>query len=67
MGFGYFIRVVRVPAYLMIVLWFVYQPVLGFLPDTMGVAYWAHIGASCWAGRFRGSSRRGTEPDLGFG
>jgi len=43
-GFGYFIRVVRLPAWVMIGLWFLYQLVLGFLPYNTGVAYWAHIG-----------------------
>jgi membrane associated rhomboid family serine protease len=44
MGFGYFIRVIRVPAWLMIGLWFIYQLLLSFLPYNIGVAYWAHIG-----------------------
>jgi membrane associated rhomboid family serine protease len=44
MGFGYFIRVIRVPAWMMIGLWFIYQLVLGFLPYNTGVAYWAHVG-----------------------
>jgi membrane associated rhomboid family serine protease len=44
MGFGYFIRVVRVRAWVMIGLWFIYQLMLGFLPYNTGVAYWAHIG-----------------------
>jgi membrane associated rhomboid family serine protease len=44
MGFGYFIRVIRVPAWLMIGLWFIYQLLLSFLPYNTGVAYWAHIG-----------------------
>jgi membrane associated rhomboid family serine protease len=44
MGFGYFIRVIRVPAWIMIGLWFIYQLLLGFFPSSTGVAYWAHIG-----------------------
>jgi membrane associated rhomboid family serine protease len=44
MGFGYFIRVIRVPAWIMIGSWFLYQLMLGFLPYNTGVAYWAHIG-----------------------
>ena len=44
MTFGIFIRVVRVPAWIMIGFWFLYQLMLGFLPYNTGVAYWAHIG-----------------------
>jgi membrane associated rhomboid family serine protease len=44
MGFGYFIRVVRVPAWVMIGLWFFYQLILSLLPYNTGVAYWAHVG-----------------------
>jgi membrane associated rhomboid family serine protease len=44
MGFGYFIRVIRVPAWAMIGLWFIYQILLSFMPYNSGVAYWAHIG-----------------------
>lgn len=44
MTLGIFIRVVRVPAWVMIGLWFLYQLILGFLPFNTGVAYWAHIG-----------------------
>lgn len=41
---GFFWRVVRVPAYIMIGLWFLYQLLLGLIPINVGVAYWAHIG-----------------------
>ncbi|MBN2335559.1 rhomboid family intramembrane serine protease [Candidatus Bathyarchaeota archaeon] len=41
---GFFLRVVRVPAWMMIGLWFVYQLVLAVLPLNTGVAYWAHVG-----------------------
>ncbi|MFC1802892.1 rhomboid family intramembrane serine protease [Thermoproteota archaeon] len=44
MSFGYFIRVVRVRAWVMIGFWFLYQLVLSFLPYNTGVAYWAHVG-----------------------
>ncbi len=44
MGFGYFFRVVRVPAYVMIGLWFLYQLILASVPVNTGVAYWAHVG-----------------------
>lgn len=44
MGFGYFFRVVRVPAYVMIGLWFLYQLMLASVPVNTGVAYWAHVG-----------------------
>jgi len=44
MSFGYFIRVVRVPAWAMISMWFLYQVMLSLLPFNTGVAYWAHIG-----------------------
>ena len=44
MGFGYFIRVIRVPAWIMIGLWFIYQLLYGFFLENTGVAYWAHIG-----------------------
>jgi membrane associated rhomboid family serine protease len=43
-GAGFFWRVVRVPAYAMIGLWFVYQLLLAFIPLNTGVAYWAHVG-----------------------
>ncbi|MFQ6053542.1 MAG: rhomboid family intramembrane serine protease [Candidatus Bathyarchaeia archaeon] len=41
---GFFWRVMRIPAYTMIGLWFVYQFLLALLPFSTGVAYWAHIG-----------------------
>jgi membrane associated rhomboid family serine protease len=44
MGFGYFIRVVRVRVWVMIGLWFLYQLVLSFLPSNTGVVCWAHVG-----------------------
>ena len=48
-SFGYFIRMTRVPAMLMIGLWIVIQFVSGIgsiavSAQTGGVAYWAHIG-----------------------
>jgi membrane associated rhomboid family serine protease len=43
-GFGWLIRIVHVPAYVLIGLWFIYQLVLGLLAAETGVAYWAHIG-----------------------
>jgi membrane associated rhomboid family serine protease len=44
LSFGYFIRVTRVPAWVMIGMWFVYQLLLAFIPINTGVAYWAHVG-----------------------
>ena len=44
LSFGYFIRVTRVPAWVMIGMWFVYQLLLAFIPMNTGVAYWAHVG-----------------------
>lgn len=44
MSFGFFIRVTRVPAWVMIGMWFVYQLLLAFIPLNTGVAYWAHVG-----------------------
>jgi len=43
-GVGFFWRVIRVPAYAMIGLWFLYQLMLASVPLNTGVAYWAHIG-----------------------
>jgi membrane associated rhomboid family serine protease len=43
-GIGLFIRVVRIPAYIMIGLWFIYQFMLALYPLNTGVAYWAHVG-----------------------
>lgn len=42
--FGWLIRIVYVPAYALIGLWFVYQFALALLAVETGVAYWAHIG-----------------------
>jgi membrane associated rhomboid family serine protease len=45
--FGWFIRIMELPAWLMIGLWFVYQLLLGFASmgsQGGGVAYMAHIG-----------------------
>jgi membrane associated rhomboid family serine protease len=44
MGIGIFWRVIRIPAYVMIGLWFLYQLILANFPLSTGVAYWAHIG-----------------------
>jgi len=41
---GFFWRVVRVPAYVMIGLWFIYQFMLALIPLNTGIAYWAHVG-----------------------
>jgi membrane associated rhomboid family serine protease len=43
-GVGLYFRVVRLPAYTTIGLWFIYQIILASLPVNTGVAYWAHIG-----------------------
>lgn len=43
-GVGFFWRMIRVPAYMMIGLWFLYQLMLASLPLNTGVAYTAHIG-----------------------
>jgi membrane associated rhomboid family serine protease len=43
-GFGIFMRVVRVRAYTVIGLWFAYQFLLALVPMNTGVAYWAHVG-----------------------
>ncbi len=43
-GVGFFWRVIRVPAYAMIGLWFLYQLMLASVPLNTVVAYWAHIG-----------------------
>jgi len=42
--FGIFVRLIRLPAYLLIGFWFLYQVVLGLLAAETSVAYWAHIG-----------------------
>ena len=44
MGVGLFIRVIRVPAWVLIGLWFFYQMMLAMIPLNTGIAYWAHIG-----------------------
>jgi membrane associated rhomboid family serine protease len=43
-GAGLIYRIIRLPAYTTIGLWFIYQIVLAALPINTGVAYWAHIG-----------------------
>ena len=43
-GYGFWIRVVRVPAYMMIGLWFIFQFFLALVPGNTGIAYWAHVG-----------------------
>jgi membrane associated rhomboid family serine protease len=43
--FGFiFIRVIRLPAYLLIGFWFLLQLYYGLAGVVTGVAYWAHIG-----------------------
>ena len=42
--FGFFWQIIRVPAYLMLGLWFLYQLLLAVMPLSLGVAYWAHVG-----------------------
>jgi len=41
---GFIWQVIRVPAYTMIGLWFLYQLLLASIPLNTGVAYWAHVG-----------------------
>jgi len=41
---GFFMRIVRMPAYVLIGFWFLYQLILGLLAAEASVAYWAHIG-----------------------
>ncbi len=43
-GLGIFWSVVRIPAFVMIGLWFLYQFALALIPMDASVAYWAHIG-----------------------
>jgi membrane associated rhomboid family serine protease len=43
-GVGLLYRIIRLPAYTTIGLWFIYQIILAALPLNTGVAYWAHIG-----------------------
>ncbi len=42
--YGFWARLVRVPAFFLIGFWFVYQLVFAFLSIEGGVAYFAHIG-----------------------
>ncbi len=42
--FGFFARITRVPALILIGFWFLYQLVFAFLDVEGGVAYFAHIG-----------------------
>lgn len=41
---GFFIRIARIPAFIVIGLWFVYQFLLALVPVNTGIAYWSHIG-----------------------
>lgn len=43
-GLGFFVWVIKVRAYTMIGLWFVYQFMMALSPWDTGVAFWAHIG-----------------------
>jgi len=43
-GVGLFMRIIRIPAYMMIGMWFFYQLLLASFPLNTGVAYTAHIG-----------------------
>ena len=42
--FGFLIRILYLPAYVLIGLWFLYQFILALIGLETGVAYWAHIG-----------------------
>jgi len=42
--YGFFLRLVLVPAFLYIGFWFLMQLLFAMLPTYMGIAYWAHIG-----------------------
>ena len=42
--FGILVRLIRLPAYLLIGFWFLYQVMLGLLAAETSVAYWAHVG-----------------------
>jgi len=68
--FGFFWRVTRVPAYLMIGLWFLYQFLLALTPMNTGVAYWAHVGGfvmgTALAKVFRLRERRRPEPHFPY-
>ncbi|MEM2905564.1 MAG: rhomboid family intramembrane serine protease [Candidatus Bathyarchaeia archaeon] len=58
---GLFMRFFRVPAFVMIGLWFIYQLLLAFAAFETGIAYWAHIGgfaAGLLLGRPFASRRR---------
>jgi len=41
---GFFITFIRVPAFVYLLIWFIYQFFYASLPTVSGVAYWAHIG-----------------------
>ena len=59
--FGFFWQIIRVPAYLMLGLWFLYQLLLALIPINLGVAYWAHVGGFITGlalGRVFGTPRR---------
>ncbi len=42
--YGFWVRFIRVPAYVLIGFWFVYQLLFALLGIEGGVAYFAHIG-----------------------
>lgn len=67
---GFFWQVVRVPAYTMIGLWFVYQFMLALIPINMGVAYWAHVGGFiagiALAGVFKPALRSRPKPHIRY-
>ena len=59
--FGFFWQIIRLPAYLMLGLWFLYQLFLAMIPLNLGVAYWAHVGGFITGlalGRVFGTPRR---------
>ncbi len=41
---GFFTTFIRVPAFVYLFIWFIYQIFYASLPSVSGVAYWAHIG-----------------------
>ena len=41
---GFLIRIARLPAYVLIGFWFLYQVILGIFSVDASVAYWAHVG-----------------------
>lgn len=43
-GLGFFFRIEKVKANIMIGIWFIYQLLLAFISGFSNVAYWAHIG-----------------------